>query len=167
MRVLVALLIAMPVSGCATDRTGGGESPEDDAVRAHVADYYAVLSARDWDVLPLSFWPEATLTTIWQPAGEASARVWSTTVAEFIAAAPEGPDSRPVFEERPTSIELRVEGDIASAWVHYRARFGAQGDMMCWSGIDVLTLLRFNGEWRIASLAYVTDDADDAPESCA
>jgi hypothetical protein len=167
MRGLIAVLVGMLATGCVPEREAPGDGLVDGAVRAHVADYYTVLSARDWDVLPDAFWPDATLTTIWQPAGEVSPRVWSTTVAEFIAAAPEGPDSRPVFEERPLSIEPRVEGDIASAWVHYRARFGAPGDLMCWTGIDVFTLLRFNGEWRIASLAYVTDDVDVAPESCA
>ena len=142
------------------------ETGDDVAVREHLMRYYDALSARDWTMLPASFWPDATLTTIWQPPGEPAQRVWATTVPAFIAAAPEGPDSQPIFEERPTSMELRVEGPLASAWVRYRARFGAPDALVCWTGTDLFTLIRHDEKWRIASVAYVSDDTGAAAGDC-
>jgi hypothetical protein len=111
-----------------------------------------------------SFWPDATLTTIWQPAGRAvSPRVWSTTVAAFIAAAPEGPDSQPIFEERPLSMEPRVEGDIRLRLGTLSCAFRHAGRIGVLDGYDVFTLIRMNEEWRIASVAYVSHDTGVAP----
>jgi hypothetical protein len=119
--------------------------------------YYQAFSDRDWDRFAAHFWPGATLTTVWAPDPEAGERVVVTSVPDFVAQAPLGPGSREIFEERMTSAEFRVFGDLAQAWVHYDARFGDPGDITTWSGIDAFTLVRYGGEWRIASLAYASD----------
>jgi hypothetical protein len=119
--------------------------------------YYAALSSRDWPLFEEHFWPGATLTTVWVPQGEDVERVVATTVPSFVAQAPEGPDSREVFEERLMSADITVEGVLAQAWVRYSARFGDPGDISEWEGRDAFTLLRHAGEWKITSLAYAPD----------
>jgi hypothetical protein len=119
--------------------------------------YYTAFSARDWPLFEAHFWPGATLTTIWTPSGEDAERVVTTTVPSFVAQAPEGPDSREVFEERLVSAEITVEGGLAQAWVRYRARFGDPGDIFEWEGLDAFTLMRHGGQWKITSLAYASD----------
>ena len=75
-------------------------------------------------------------------------------VDTFIARAPQGPDSKPIFEERLTGVVVRSHGNLAQAWATYTARFGEPGNVATWEGIDAFTLLRHDGTWRIVSLSY-------------
>ena len=129
--------------------------PDSAGVRHAVESYYRAFSDRDWDRFAWHFWPGATLTSIWAPPGEESARVVATSIPEFIAQAPAGPGSREIFEERPLAMDIRTEGGLAQVWARYAARFGDPGEIMEWEGIDAFTLLRHDGEWRISSLSYV------------
>jgi hypothetical protein len=95
--------------------------------------------------------------TVWQPPGESVPRVVLTSVPEFVAAAPQGPGSREIFEEWLNDAELRVHNGLAQVWSHYGARFGDPGEIMSWEGIDSMTLLEHDGRWRVLSIAYVAD----------
>lgn len=125
-------------------------------VLTELRSYYRDLSARDWMAFAEHFWPAATIATRWQPAGEDSVRVWTTTVPEFVAAAPAGPGSREIFEESMVDARIRLAGDLAQAWVVFRARFGDPGAVDEWEGIDAFTLMQHGGRWRIVSLAFAT-----------
>lgn len=128
--------------------------PQAAAVDAAVRRYYARLSARDWQALRSCFWDGATLATVWQPAGESAPRVFVTDIDEFCRRGPQGPGSQPIFEERVTAIELRLFENLAQAWARYEARFGNDEELLTWSGVDAITLMRFDGEWRITSISY-------------
>jgi len=129
------------------------------AVLAELGRYYDDFSARDWNAYTSHFWPGATLTTVWTPPGAPVARVMSLSVPEFVRQTPQGPDSKPIFEERMTGADLRVIGNLAQAWVRYSARFGDRDSVITWKGVDAFTLMRHEGRWRITSLAY-TDTPD-------
>lgn len=126
-------------------------------VEQFLESYYAAFSARDWSEFEDHFWPGAMMTTVWMPAGETAERVVSTSIPDFVLQAPMGPDSREIFEERMTSSQIVADGDLAQAWARYEARFGDPGDVMEWRGADVFTLLRFKDEWKISSVAYLSD----------
>jgi len=126
-------------------------------VLLEVERYYDDLSARNWSAFADHFWPRATLTAIWQPPAERSLQVYTSSVAEFVARAPEGPDSKEIFDERMTSAEIRLVGTMAQVWARYDARFGDPGNVSEWSGIDAITLMKHRGRWRIASMAYAPD----------
>jgi hypothetical protein len=128
-----------------------------DQVLARVEQYYVDFSARDWPRYAGHFWPQATLTTVWQPPGESEPRVVTTSVQDFIAQAPQGPGSKSIFEEQMTSAEAWASGNLAQVWAHYRASFGEPGNVQVWTGTDAFTLLRHNGQWRIVSLVYSND----------
>lgn len=146
MRTAPLLLLAFTLPGCA--------SPEKREIRAELESYYADFSARDWEAFPTHFWPGATLATIWQPPGRPAPMVEIITIPEFLARTAEGPDSMPIFEERMTGVFILVEGPLAHAWADYEATFGEEGNLMEWSGIDAITLLRHEGVWRIVSVGY-------------
>jgi hypothetical protein len=124
---------------------------------AAVAQYYRDMSARDWPAYASHFWPRATLTTVWQPPGESAARVVITSLEEFLGQTAEGPDSKPVFEERLLSQESRIAGDLAHVWAHYEVRFGDSAQVATWRGFDAFTWMKHDGVWRIVALAY-TDE---------
>lgn len=147
------------VAGCATTTAGPDATrPVPGAVRAEVVSelerYYADFSARDWTAFADHFWPGATLTTIWAPPGETAPRVVTLTVPDFVAQAPLGPGSKPIFEERMLAVEVSAQGPLVQAWARYRARFGDPGQVAEWTGIDAFTLMKHDGRWKIVSLAY-------------
>lgn len=116
--------------------------------------YYDAFSARDWEAFASHFAPGATIASRWQPPGEPAPRVAVSTVAEFVAKAPEGPGSKPIFEEKMTAVQTRIAGNLAVAWADYAAKFGETGNVAEWTGVDAFTLLRHDGKWWIVSLAY-------------
>ncbi|MCI0433770.1 MAG: nuclear transport factor 2 family protein [Gemmatimonadetes bacterium] len=128
-----------------------------DQVLAELEQYYADLSAREWDRFADHFWAGATIATIWQPPGDSVQRVTTTTIPEFIAQAPLGPGSREIFEERMTSAHVVGTGNLAQAWATYAARFGDPGDIDEWTGSDAFTLMKHEGRWRIVAMAYTTN----------
>jgi hypothetical protein len=120
--------------------------------------YYADMSARKWKLYASHFWRGATLTTVWQPSGEKAPRVVVTTLDQFLAQTAQGPDSKPVFEERMLDADVRAQSNLAHVWCKYLMRFGNPGQVGEWKGIDAFTLIKFDGVWRIVSLSYLQID---------
>ncbi|HKK92857.1 MAG TPA: nuclear transport factor 2 family protein [Longimicrobiales bacterium] len=156
--VLLALVTACSPTPDGPSDTSGELGPEEQVVRAALEQYYADFSARDWDAFASHFHEGATMSTVWMPAPEATPALQISTIPEFVEQAPDGPGSQPIFEERMTDVDIRVSGDLATAWSRYDARFGSPDELMEWSGIDAFTLIRHAGRWRIVSLAYVSDE---------
>ena len=156
--------IALALGACTIRRAepprSGGPADGEAAVRAELERYYADFTARNWVAFADHFWGGATITTMWQPPGTARPIVDAQTVPSFVAKAPEGPGSKPIFEERMTQADIRVHRDLAHAWVRYEARFGDPGNLLTWRGIDAITLIRHQGRWRITSLAFTDQDGE-------
>jgi hypothetical protein len=119
--------------------------------------YYTDFSARDWEKFRSHFWPYATITTAWRQPGDSVSTVDVTPIDDFINEAPNGPDSQPIFEEALVRSEIRTRGNLAEAWVDYRAKFGTEDQLSEWTGRDVFTLLRHNEEWKIVSLVFESE----------
>ncbi len=127
------------------------------AVKAELEQYYADFSARDWELFSDHFWPGATVATTWVPAGETKKQVMLSTIPEFVAKAPEGPGSMPIFAEWMNSVSIRIEGDLATARAEYGAHFGTEDNLMEWEGVDVFALFNCDGRWRISSLSFASE----------
>ena len=126
-----------------------------DSIRSFLEGYYDTMSARDWDAYRTYFWDEAILSTIWQKPGEDRARIFINTVDEFVAQSAEGPDSKPIFEEKMSGEPFIWIGEnMATAHARYHAKFGTKEELLEWDGIDVFTLMRHGNQWKIISLAY-------------
>jgi hypothetical protein len=149
------ILILILLSSCTF--TLSNES-EDDSIKVFLETYYSEMSKRDWKKYENFFWDDATITTIWQKPGDSVSRVHVITIKEFIAEAPNGPDSKPIFSEEMTGVEIEVRGNIGVARANYKARFGDVNAVMEWNGRDVFTLLKFDGAWKIVSLVFEQDN---------
>jgi hypothetical protein len=157
MRPLIVVLVLL--GGCTVRRAAPAPSnPDDEAVRLAVQQYYRDMTARDWPAYAAHFWPRATLTTVWKPPRESAPRVVVTTIDSFLATTGEGPDSRPIFEERLLGQDVRMAGNLAHVWARYEARFGDSALVRTWRGVDAFTWMKHDGAWRIVALAY-TDEA--------
>jgi len=159
---IVSLLVPLITVACNQAGTVGyGTAAERQAILEVLEVYYSDFSGRDWDAFSNHFWPGADMTTVWQPPGETADRVVPTTIEEFVSQAPQGPDSREIFEERMLDAEVRVFNNLAQAWVRYGMRFGDPDSVQYWEGIDAFTLLKHDDTWRIASLVFTNDTAGE------
>ncbi len=174
-------LVALVVCGaCTIERAPSGRPPgpptpvdslawleEDSAAQQQVTAalrvYYQRFSSRNWRAFLQSFWPGAIITTRWTPPGARGPRVAVVTLDEFIRQGPNGPDRLAVFRESMVDARVRRYGDLADAWVVYRARFGERGDsVLVSSGVDAFHLMRHDGQWRIVSLTF-TGEVPERP----
>ncbi len=121
---------------------------------SEVNQYYADMSARNWEAYASHFWPGAHLTTVWQPPGADSLQVVMTTIEEFVKQADQGPGSQPIFEEKLLDAEINVYNNLAAVWASYAAKFGTEDSLMEWQGIDAFTYMKHDGVWRVTSLSY-------------
>ncbi|MEX1240060.1 MAG: nuclear transport factor 2 family protein [Cyclobacteriaceae bacterium] len=156
-RFLLKIICPVVLISCIQERPGNkkpDESSEDAVVEKFLASYYDDMSARDWQKYRTYFWDDATITTAWQKPGDSAVRVHVITIDEFIEETPRGPDSQPVFREQMKSASIEIKHDLATAWVEYNAEFGKPDSLMKWSGIDVFSFLKNDGEWRITSLVF-------------
>ncbi len=156
------LLAVATISTAALPEVRARSQKNDDMKKKEVLkelrQYYADLSARDWKAFADHFWPGATITTIWQPEAETSQRVFVSTIPEFVAQAPKGPGSKPIFEEKMTGAMVTLKGNLAQAWAGYEAKFGEPGKVAEWTGTDAFTLMKHEGRWRIVSLVFEGND---------
>lgn len=160
--IFFAVTLALAPGGAAA-QINNLELPEvSDSAReeivSFIASYYDAFSDRNWSRFANHFWRDATLATVWQAPGETEESVLVTTVDDFVAQAPQGPGSRKIFEESMTAV--RVVGastGLVAVVARYRARFGDPGEVHEWEGTDLFTVMRHDEEWRIVSIAYVSD----------
>lgn len=139
----------------------GREDPHTRDVLKEISQYYADMVCRDGEMVAAfegHFWHGATITTVWQPSGRPKPEVVVTPVHDFVAQAPQGPCSQPIFEEKFDEAEVKMHDGLAQVWAHYKARFGKPGDVQQWEGTDAFTLLKHVDQWKIASLVFRADD---------
>lgn len=157
MRLLVTILYPLVLTSCINERaenTSADASGEKAVLEKLLVSYYDDMSARDWEKYRSYFWDNATITTAWQKPGDSAVRVHVITIDEFIEQTPQGPDSQPVFREEMKNSSIEIKNNLAAAWVDYDAEFGKPDSVMKWSGTDVFSFLKNNGEWRITSLVF-------------
>jgi len=131
-------------------------SAQETEIKDFIVSYYNTMSERDWSKYAQFFSPNATLTTIWAADSATDASISTFTIAEFLSQTKDGPDSQPIFEEKPLSITVEQKENMASVWVKYKARFGSKDHLMEWQGYDLFTLLYHQERWLIVSLAYIS-----------
>lgn len=156
--LLVLLGLLAFCSGCDSKSIASKRSEEAKTVESFIVDYYDVMSARDWDAYAEFFAEKAILTTVWADSSETQKHLFSSTISEFIAQTPNGPDSQPIFEEKPTKIDIEIKNNLAAVWVKYEAKFGTRENLFEWKGYDLFSLLKHNGQWYITSITYLSDE---------
>lgn len=148
--LFATLMVELIVLGCAEK----SEDKIDSNIKATLESYYKVMSDRNWKLYKNFFYDSATITTIWQKSGDSVAKVHVISIEEFIREAPNGPDSKPIFSERMISFSGKQQGNIATVWTTYHARFGDENDLAEWDGTDVFTLMKHEDKWKIVSLVF-------------
>jgi len=158
-RVTWVATLAVVLSGCGGTAPGDADPAQRDAVAAVVRAYYEAFNSRDWDALAVQFWDDAQILTVWQRPGEVGDRMVATSVKQFVAEAPRHAADRSDFEMRMLEADIRIFGNLAVAWVPYGASLTRDTGQAEWQGADAFTLLRHEGDWKIAALAFASVDS--------
>ncbi len=113
------------------------------AVTAAVQKVFDAMATKDTDALIKAFLPDARLVSI-QPDG----KVASTAASEWNARIGTIPET---LLERMWSPKVMVDGRMATLWAPYDFH---RGGKFSHCGVDSVTLVQVEGEWKLASIAY-------------
>jgi len=138
MRKVIQLALLASVAA----QAGNAAGPADEVV-ASVQRIFDAMAAKDGQALGAAFLPGARLVAV-MPDGRAT----ETAVAEWSARIPASPDA---LLERMWSPEVRIDGFLATLWAPYDFH---RAGKFSHCGIDQVTLVRQDGAWKAASLAY-------------
>lgn len=159
-RLRVAALVAgvLCIAACRIeDRTPTGSRRDDDAIRALLATYYQSLAEKDWATSRSLFWDSAAVElrrsdadSVWRDFRTADR--YHQYLSRTYAAA-----NSSVLGVRMFRVDVRQQGDLASAWVITRRRPGEGEGRNEVGTADNIVLRRYHGAWRIVALASTPD----------
>jgi hypothetical protein len=150
MRVFIQTLIA------AVLLSAPAQADDDAAIDVVIDDLYAVISGdigetRDWEAFRALFLPGATMSVV-SPGEDGTGAARIITPEDYIAS--NGPVLAEIgFSERETHRALYRYGDMATVLTAYEG-YRADRDIVFLTGINTIVLMREQGSWKIASIAW-------------
>ncbi len=128
--------------------------PDEAQVGELLARYYKDFATGEWTRMRQHFWPDATLVTIRSPGLGAPPAVVVMSIGDYIARHANGGGRGSTLRIELDSRRIENVGSIASAITHYRAIDTSGQEAQSWSGADLFSFVRHEGQWRIASLVF-------------
>jgi hypothetical protein len=114
-------------------------SRELEAVRGVITRFHDALAAGNLEAARSLCWPGATVLAAPRQAGD-----WLLPVEEAVPSLYRGANLQVV------GSEVRIEGDLATAWLDVRLDPGSPSER---DGVELLTLHRVAGVWRLTHVA--------------
>lgn len=121
-------------------------SPEAAAVRATIDRLFDGMRAGDSTVVRAAFHPEARLMTIGTREGKPV--MGTVSIDAFVRAV--GTPHDDVWDERISNVEIRVDGNLATAWMDYSFY---TGDKFSHCGVNAFQLFRGPEGWKVFHIA--------------
>lgn len=132
----------MVMAAAAAAQTPGPAAAEKQVVEA-VQKVFDAMAAKDVAALQAAFLPGAVLAAVREDG-----RAATTPASDWQAGIAKAPDG---LLERMWSPKVLIEGNLASLWAPYDFH---RAGKFSHCGIDQVTLVRQEGQWKILSLAY-------------
>lgn len=148
--LLLSLLFTIPAVA---------QSAEEAAVRTTINRLFDGMRKADSTSLKTVFAPTARLQTVVNKQGTIS--VSDSPIASFISSV--GKAKAGVLDERLASMDIKIDGELATAWTPYV--FYLQGQKNhC--GVNAFTLVKLNGTWQIQGIIDTRrkDSCPDLPK---
>jgi hypothetical protein len=144
--LILAAALLVPAAGLA-------QSPAQDSAYAVVTKLFDALRARDTSAMRSAFVPIASMHSLRPDCVRfESTDGWISGVAR----APTGT----VLDERLANPVVHVDGPLASIWVDY---WFFVGERFSHCGVDAVSLVRQNSQWRIFSIVDTRRTTGCAP----
>jgi hypothetical protein len=150
MRPLLLLLLLLPA--------GASEqgSADEDAVRAHVLQLFDAMRAYDADGVRGHFHETASLYSVSRNRADEVV----VTVGDLVAFADAVGGEHPLFDEHLGPIEVRLDGDLATAYMPYAFFLG---DRFSHCGVNAFHLVRAGPGWRTIHITDTRRTSDCHP----
>lgn len=132
-----------------------GSVSDNDSPSRVIESFFDGMRASDGNILKTLITDDITLHTVTQREGE-TVRV-STEMSRFLESVSNAPVG--LLNEELTSLEVHIDGDLATAWMEYNFY---RGDEFSHCGVNSMNLIRTTEGWKIFSVVDTrrTDDCD-------
>ena len=114
-------------------------------MRTSVNKLFEGMKKADSTMLKTLFTPTARLQTVENKAGNVSVK--DDPIAGFISSVGKAPAG--ALDERLLSMDIRIDGDLATAWTPYAFFYNGQ-QRHC--GANAFTLVKMDGSWKIHTI---------------
>ena len=121
------------------------QTPDEAAVKTTINRMFEGMGKADSTVLKPLFAPGARLQTVQNKQGAVSVK--EDPIAGFIASI--GKAKAGSLDERLSGMEIKIDGDLATAWTPYSFYFNGK-QSHC--GANAFTLVRIAGDWKIQNI---------------
>ena len=147
---LIVMIPATILAGAVSDN----ESPSQ-----VIESFFDGMRASDGDILKTLITDDITLHTVTQREGE-TVRA-ATDMSRFLESVSNAPVG--LLNEELTSLEVHIDGDLATAWMGYNF---FRGDEFSHCGVNSMNLIRTAEGWKIFSIVDTrrTDPCDGLGE---
>jgi Putative lumazine-binding len=137
------LILVLTISALAT--VAQAQNADQEAAKQPILQLFEGMKKSDSTMAKQAFAPGARLETVQNKAGVVS--VQNTDLAKFfvaIASAPSG-----ALDERLTAMEIKVDGEMATAWTPYQFFYKGQ---FSHGGVNAFQLVKLANGWKIWSI---------------
>jgi hypothetical protein len=143
---LISLLLAVLILGAPQQGAASPTSVDTAAVHLAIRTLFDGMRASDSAAVSSVLHPEMTLNTVVQ-SEDGSVRLQSGSREGFLKAV--GTPKGDVWDERIQSIDIRVDGALASAWMDYSFFVG---ERFSHCGVNAMHLVRQEHGWFITAI---------------
>lgn len=145
MKAITHCLALILAGFCCSVASASAQSVEEEEVRAVVQRLFDGMRAGDSTAVRSVFHPAARLLSVGMRDGQPA--VIPGSIDDFVQAV--GTPHEEVWDERVWNIDIRVDGDLAAAWMDYAFYLGGQ---FSHCGVDAFQFFRAPDGWKIIGL---------------
>lgn len=150
-RLAAAALLVAAAAGYALAAEPAESDPRTAEVQQLVDRYFRSWSGQDMDRYGQCFMPQAAVQMI-----DDAGRLVTMPLTPFLRSQRDAHRTAPQpMVETPESVQIRFDGNLAHALVGWKLVAGDRVEY----GYDHFTLMRSDGQWRIANLVFYTTPA--------
>ena len=152
MKTLLLILACLPAFAQTS-------SNDEAAVKATVNKLFEGMQKADSTILKPLFTPTARLQTVVNKQGEIT--VNDDGIGKFISSI--GKAKAGTLDERLASMEIKIDGELATAWTPY-VFYRQEQKSHC--GVNAFTLVKMSGSWKIQTIIDTRrkDNCPDLPK---
>ncbi|GAB3979418.1 nuclear transport factor 2 family protein [Spirosoma terrae] len=121
------------------------QNAEETAIKTTVNTLFQAMQKADSTMLKPLFNPGARLQTVINKQGDVTVR--DEAIAGFINSI--GKAKAGTLDERLSGIDIKMDGDLATAWTPYVFYFQ---DKKSHCGVNAFTLVKIGGSWKIQTI---------------
>jgi len=142
--LLAALLLALAV---AVPARAQAPANEEAAVRAVIDKMFDAMRRGDAATMGTTFHPTARLQSVGVSRQTGEPAISTDSIAAFLRIV--GAPHNEVYDERVSDVQIRIDGNFATAWMNYT--FYA-GDQLSHCGVDAFQLFKGTDGWKVIQI---------------